>query len=205
MQKRLLGILASVAVIAAACGGATTSSAPAESTAPGESAAATAAPSESNLAEEQILYIDIHGEPPTLDPNKAQDSNSIAVLHALHRPLVYFDKDLKIVPALAESWEISADAQTLTFFLKDAQYSNGDPIVAGDLVYSFKRLVDPRTAAPYSYTMAEIEGAPELLGMAGADPAPRTRTSTPRSTTFGVEAPDDKTFIIHLNTRPRIS
>jgi oligopeptide transport system substrate-binding protein len=200
MQKRLLGILASVAVIAAACGGATTSSAPAESTAPGESAAASAAPSESNLAEEQILYIDIHGEPPTLDPNKAQDSNSIAVLHALHRPLVYFDKDLKIIPALAESWEISADAQTLTFFLKDAQYSTGDPIVAGDLVYSFKRLVDPRTAAPYSYVMAEIEGAPELLGMAGADPAPADADIDAALDNLGVEAPDDKTFVIHLNT-----
>ena len=45
--------------------------------------------------------MDLGQEPPTLDPNKAQDNASIAVLHALHRGLVYFDKDLKIVPALA--------------------------------------------------------------------------------------------------------
>ena len=51
---------------------------------------------------DQILKIDLGQEPPTLDPNKAQDSTSIAVLHALNRGLVYFDKDLKIVPALAE-------------------------------------------------------------------------------------------------------
>jgi oligopeptide transport system substrate-binding protein len=200
MQKRLLGILASVAVIAAACGGATTSSAPAESTAPGESAAATAAPPDSNLADEQIIRMALSGEPPTLDPTLAQDSNSLAVLRGLHRPLVYIDKDLNVVDALAESHEISADAQTLTFHLRDAQYSNGDTIVAGDLVYSWRRLVDPRTAAPYSYVMAEVEGGPELLGMAGADPAPSDADIDAALDAFGVEAPDDKTFIVHLNT-----
>ena len=105
MQKRLFGILASIAVIAAACGGATTSSAPpAASTAPGASAApvATPAPSVSDLADQQVLHIDLGQEPPTLDPNKAQDSTSIAVLHGLNRGLVYFDKDLKVVPALAK-------------------------------------------------------------------------------------------------------
>jgi oligopeptide transport system substrate-binding protein len=200
MQKRLLGILASIAVIAAACGGATTSSAPAESAAaPGESAAASAPP-ESNLAEEQIYTVDISGEPPTLDPTQAQDSQSLAVLRALHRPLVYIDKDLQVVPALAESWDISEDAKTLTFHLRDAQYSNGDTIVAGDLVYSFKRLLDPLLAAPYSYVMAEVEGAPELLAMVGADPAPSDADIAAAMDAVGVEAPDDKTFIIHLNT-----
>ena len=155
MQKRLFGILASIAVIAAACGGATTSSAPpAASVAPGASATAAAspAPSGADLAEEQILKIDLGTEPPTLDPNKAQDSTSIAVLHALQRGLVYFDKDLKVVPELAAALpEVSADAKTLTFTLKDGiTYSNGDPIVAGDFVYSMKRTIDPRTAAPYS-------------------------------------------------------
>ena len=200
MHKRLLGILASMVVIVAACGGATTSSAPPASTEPGASAEASAPPSESNLAAEQILRISIHGEPPTLDPNKAQDSVSIAVLHALTRPLVYFDKDLNIVDELAESHEISADAKTLTFKLRDAKYSNGDPIVAADLVYGWKRLVDPRTAAPYSYVMAEVEGAPDLLAMAGADPAPTDAVVDAALAKLGVEAPDDKTFIVHLNT-----
>src|SRR5260221_4328384 len=153
MQKRLFGILASVAIIVAACGGATATSAPpAASTEPGASAAPaeSAAPaSESNLAADQTLNVTAQGEPPTLDPNKAQDSNSITVLRGLTRGLVYFDKDLKVVPGLASSWDVSPDAKTLTFHLRDAKYSNGDPIVAGDFVYSFKRLVDPRTAAPY--------------------------------------------------------
>jgi len=199
MQKRLLGIFASMAIVLAACGGATTSSAPAEtSTEPGATTEATAPP-ESNLADEQILRYAIVGDPPTLDPSPAQDAVSIAVLGNLHRGLVYFDKDFNIVPSLAETWDVSADAKTLTFHLRAANYSNGDPIVAGDFVYSFKRLVDPRTAAPYSYVAAEIEGAPDLLAMAGADPAPSDADVDAALDKLGVEAPDDSTFVVHLN------
>jgi len=202
-QKRLLGLVAALAIVATACGGTTATSAPG-SQEPGTSAApgASGPPAASGpLAAEQILNVDIAGEPPTLDPNKAQDANSLTVLRALHRPLVYIDPEtLEPVPALAESWEISEDAQTLTFTLKDAQYSNGDPIVAGDLVYSWKRLVDPRTAAPYSYVMTEVVGAPELLALAGADPLPPDAEIDALLDNLGVEAPDDKTFIVHLNT-----
>jgi oligopeptide transport system substrate-binding protein len=204
MQKRLFGILATVAIIAAACGGATASSAPPASTEPGASApaesASAPAASESNLAEEQILHMSALDEPPTLDPNKAQDSDSIAVLHGITRGLVGLDHDLNVVDELAASHEVSADAQTLTFHLRDAKYSNGDPIVAADLVYGWKRLVDPRTAAPYSYVTNEIVGAPDLLAMAGADPAPSDATINAALDKLGVEAPDDKTFIVHLNT-----
>lgn len=199
MQKRLLGIFGSLAILGAACGGASPSSAPAVSAAPGASVEASAAPA-SNLADKQILRFPLIQDPATLDPNLAQDSQSTAVLVALNRPLVYIDKDLKVVPALAESWEISADAKTFTFHLRDAKYSNGDPIVAGDLVYGWKRLVDPRTAAPYSYVMAEVDGGPELLAMAGADPAPSVAAITAALDKFGVKAPDDKTFVVTLHT-----
>ena len=211
MQKRLFGILASIAVIVAACGGATTSSAPtapAASTAPGQSAAPveSAAPSAADLAADQILKIDLGQEPPTLDPNKAQDSTSIAVLHALNRGLVYFDKDLKVVPELATALPtVSADAKTLTFTLKDGlKYSNGDPIVAGDFVYGIKRTIDPRTAAPYAYVLCEIAGRrrPPRLGPGlrlQGSPDHATRTSKPRSSNVGVSAPDDKTVVVKLS------
>jgi len=206
MQKRLFGILASIAVIAAACGGATTTSAPpAASGAPGASASAStesAAPSAADLATDQILKIDLGTEPATLDPNKAQSSDAIAVLSALQRGLVYFDKDLKVVPDLAAALpEISADAKTLTFTLKDGiKYSNGDPIVAGDFVYSMKRLIDPRTAAPYSYVMAEVVGANDLIALGGADPAPSDADVEKLLDKVGITAPDDKTLVINLTT-----
>ncbi len=195
-QKRLLALVGAVAIFASACGGTTASTAP-ESVAPGESPAGSAEPS-SNLAEEQIVRIALPGEPPTLDPSPAQDANSLAVLRALHRPLVYINEKLEVVPALAESWEVSEDAKTFTFHLRDAKYSNGDTIVAGDLVYSWKRLADPRTAAPYSYVIAEVAGAEDLLGMAGAEPAPSDADIDAALDTLGVEAPDDKTFVVTL-------
>ena len=207
MQKRLFGILASIAVVAAACGGATTSSAPPASTAPGQSAApvVTPAPSVSDLADSQVLHIDLGQEPPTLDPNKAQDSTSIAVLHALNRGLVFFDKDLKVQPELAQALPtVSADAKTLTFTLKDGlKYSNGDPIVAGDFVYGIKRTIDPRTAAPYAYVLCEIAGADALLGAAngcGDKTAPTADADIEAALkNVGVSAPDDKTVVVQLS------
>lgn len=199
MHKRLLGLLASAAIIVAACGGAAESSAPPASADPGASGEASAPPA-GGLAAEQILNVDIGGEPPTLDTNKAQDSNSIAMLSGLSRGLVYVDQDNNVVPSLATSWEVSPDAKTLTFTLGDYKYSNGEPIVAGDFVRSIKRLADPRTAAPYSYVAAEIEGAGDLLAMAGQDPLPADAEITALLDQLGVSAPDDKTVVITLAT-----
>jgi oligopeptide transport system substrate-binding protein len=211
MQKRLFGILASIAVIAAACGGANTSSAPsapAVSSAPGASSSAatesTAPSAPADLAAEQILKIPLDGEPPTLDPNKAQDSTSIAVLHALHRGLLYLDAKGQVVPALAAALPtVSADSKTLTFTLKDGlKYSNGDPIVAGDFVYSIQRTLDPRLAAPYAYVLCEIQGADALLGAAlgcGTKTAPTSDADIAAALAkVGVTAPDDKTVVVQL-------
>jgi oligopeptide transport system substrate-binding protein len=196
-HKRLLALVGAVAIFASACGGTTATQAP--SAAPGESTAPSTEPS-TGLAADQVIRIALPGEPPTLDPSPAQDATSLTVLRALHRPLVYINEKLEVVPALAESWEVSDDAKTLTFHLRDAKYSNGDPIVAGDLVYSWKRLADPRTAAPYSYVIAEVEGAGDLLGMAGADPAPADADIDAALDKLGVAAPDDKTFVVTLST-----
>ena len=195
-QKRLLALVGAVAIFASACGGTPASPAPA-SQAPGESTAPSASAA-ADLADEQVIRWPLIQDPATLDPTMAQDSQSTAVLTSVQRGLVYIDKDLNLVPALAESWDISPDAKTITFHLKDAKYSNGDAIVAADLVYSWKRLVDPRTAAPYSYVMAEVEGGQELLDMAGAEPAATDEAVEAALDKFGVEATDEKTFVVKL-------
>ncbi len=83
---------------------------------------------------------------------------------------------------------------TVTFHLKDGiAYSDGQPIVAGDFVYSWKRLIDPRTAAGYSYVLSYVQGGAELLG---ADP--EVDDVDAMLANFGVEAPDDSTFVVHL-------
>ena len=116
MHKRLIGLLASAAIVLAACGGATTSTAPSAATSaePGASAAASA-PADGGLAAELILNVDSGGEPPTLDINKAQDSNSIAMLSGLSRGLVYVDAENNVVPSLADSWVVSPDAMVALY------------------------------------------------------------------------------------------
>jgi oligopeptide transport system substrate-binding protein len=195
-HKKLLATMMVVALVVLACGG-TASQAPA-SEEPAASGEATAAPTENPLADEQVLRVDLGTEPPTLDPTMAQDNASISVLNGIVKPLMYFDKDLKTVPALAESADVSADAKTITFTLRsDAVYSNGDPIVAGDLVYSWKRLLDPRLAAPYSYVMAPVVGANDAMALQGKEGLTDAEAEAAMDA-IGVSAPDDKTFVVQL-------
>ena len=145
-----------------------------------------------------MLRIPLGGEPATLDPNRASDSVSITVLNQLVRPLVYFDADLNTVSegGLAESWEVFEDGETVTFHLKDGiKYSDGSDIVAADFVTSWRRLIDPRTAADYYYVMLDIDGAADV---AGADPTKDAAVDAALEN-FGVEAPDDATFVVHLS------
>ncbi|HET7686850.1 MAG TPA: peptide ABC transporter substrate-binding protein [Candidatus Limnocylindria bacterium] len=177
-----------LALVLAACGGGGTSPTPG-----GSDGASPSAGEEV----EQVLRVDLGGEPPTLDPTQATDSQSINVLRSITRPLAYFDSNLEVVPGLAESWEISDDGQTITFTLKDGlSYSDGTPIVAEDFVRSWKRLIDPREAAGYSYVMADVVGGEDLLGV-------DTETATDDDIdalldAFGVSAPDDTTFVVEL-------
>ena len=189
MRTRLLCLLVGCVLVVAGCETVTPSSTPRDSTAPSH-------PSDGNRAP-QVLRVDISGEPETLDPTNAESGRETTVLKALNSTLVRLDERLEVVPALAETWDISGDAKTLTFHLRDARYSNGDPIVADDLVYSWKRLVDPRTAAGYSYVMAEVEGTGELLGM---DPKalPPDAEIDAALDKVGVDAPDTRTFVVHL-------
>jgi oligopeptide transport system substrate-binding protein len=192
-------VITSLALVLAACGGGTTTSTPGASTEPGESTA----PSESGMDPDQTLVLPgADADPPTLDPNVAQDSASLQVLNSVQRTLLWFTPDLELTEegGLAESYEVSEDAQTITFTLKEGiAYSNGDPIVAEDFVYSWKRTLDPRTAAPYAYVLADIVGAGEVLEMAGADPAPSDEEIEAALDNVGVRAVDDSTFEVSLS------
>ena len=185
--KRLAAAGFAIVVALAAC------SAPGTSDQPGGSGNESQA-----QAPDQVLRIPLGGEPATLDPNRASDSTSITVLNQLVRPLVYFDADLNTVSegGLAESWDVSEDGQTVTFHLKDGiKYSDGSDIVAADFVTSWRRLIDPRTAADYYYVMLDIDGAGDV---AGADPDDDAAVDAALEN-FGVEAPDDATFVVHLS------
>jgi len=71
-----------------------------------------------------------------------------------------FTHGYDIVPAVAESWEVSEDGLEYTFHLREgARWSNGQPVTAGDFVYSWRRAILPDTAADYTKLFQLIEGA----------------------------------------------
>ncbi|KRM20193.1 oligopeptide ABC superfamily ATP binding cassette transporter substrate binding protein [Ligilactobacillus hayakitensis DSM 18933 = JCM 14209] len=65
----------------------------------------------------------------------------------------------KVTAGLAKSGKVSKDGLTWTFKLRDAKWSNGDPITAQDFVYSWQRSVNPKTKSPYSYLFSGVKNA----------------------------------------------
>lgn len=91
------------------------------------------------------------GDPPTLDPALTSDVESATYIVEIYSGLVGFNKDLKIVPELAEKWETSNDGKTYTFTLrKDAKFHDGRPVTAQDVQYSIERAADPKTRSTIS-------------------------------------------------------
>jgi len=104
----------------------------------------------------------IKNEPPTLDATLATDTVSFTILTNLMEGLTQYDADLNPIPAIAKRWEYSNEGQTLTFHLrKDVFWSDGKKVTAEDFEYSWKRLLDPKTAAQYAYFLFDIKNASE--------------------------------------------
>ncbi|MGR3660653.1 MAG: ABC transporter substrate-binding protein [Paracoccaceae bacterium] len=83
-----------------------------------------------------------------LDPHKQTAFSSIRLLELIYEPLVRLDASLDIVPAVAESWEFSADGLTLTFKLNpNAVFQNGEAVTSADVKASFERVLDEETGA----------------------------------------------------------
>lgn len=138
--------------------------------------------------DKQVLNLNLIQEPPTLDPQKATDVVSIDILTEVLDGLTRYDKDGKIKPGsgLAKSWDISNDGLTYTFHLRDAKWSDGNPITAEDFEYAWKRALDPNTASQYAYQLFYIKGAEEYnSGKGSADQV-------------AVKALDDKTLQVTL-------
>ena len=112
-------------------------------------------------------------EPESLDPSQIQGVPEHRIFEALFEGLVAVDPQTADgVPGVAESWDVSDDGLTYTFHLReDAVWSDGVPITADDVVYSWLRELAPETASPYAWFPAMfIAGATEYnAGEAGAD------------------------------------
>ncbi len=203
MTKRLVALFGAAVIVLAACQPGPPATGGTESGPAGSGPAGTGGTGDLDPDQTLKLYLS-DTDPATLDPQAGQDTVSIAIVDATSRGLLYYDKDLKLVPALAEALpEVSADGKTFTFKLRAGlKYSNGDPIVAGDFVLSAQRLLDPRLANPYAYIACDLAGAEALLGASlgcgsGETPTDNAKIDELLKTT-GVEAPDDSTVVVTL-------
>ena len=116
------------------------------------------------LAKNQVLNLGTGAEVPTLDPQKEEDTASARVDNDLFEGLVMESEDgTKILPGIASHYEISSDGLTYTFHIRpDADFSDGSKMTADDVVFSFRRLVDPKVASAYSFIASDIVGALEV-------------------------------------------
>ena len=137
--------------------------------------------------------------PETLDPalNSAVDGGNTII--TVFETLLIINENNEAVPGQAESWTTSEDGLTWTFTMRDGlKWSDGTDLNAKDFEYSFKRMVDPNTAAPYAETcLGMIDGFEEAAGFPDADGNP---TAEPNPDALNVKASDDgKTLTIVLS------
>jgi peptide/nickel transport system substrate-binding protein len=82
------------------------------------------------------------------DPHTLPDFPTVRMIGLIYETLVTVDADLKIQPALAESWQFSSDGLKLTLNLrKGVKFHNGDAFTSADVKYTLQRILDEKTKA----------------------------------------------------------
>jgi len=105
----------------------------------------------------QVLQLVTNNEPADLDSATSTDVISGTILNNVMEGLMRLDKDDKPQPAIASSYEVSEDKKTYTFTLRDAKWSDGEPVKAQDFEYAWKRALDPKTKSEYAYILYPIK------------------------------------------------
>lgn len=152
---------------------------------------------------EDILILPIESDPICLDPQVADSKEAKLIIANCFEGLVRLDKDYKIIPGVAESWEISKDGLTYTFKLrKDTHWkllnsfedvlpegykdTYRTQVIAADFVYGISRALDPATQAGDAEKLFSIKNASAVNS--GKQP----------TSALGISAQDDSTLVITL-------
>lgn len=135
---------------------------------------ATSLPTFAQGGEDNVLILARAVDATGLDPHTQTAFASLALLNMIYEPLVTNDHNLNLVPGLAESWEFSDDAMTLTFKLREGvTFHDGSAFDAEDVIASYERILDEETASAARTNYLSIET---------------------------MEAPDPYTVVFNLNT-----
>lgn len=124
-------------------------------------------------------------EPPQLDSTRATDMVSGQILGHVMEGLVRYDEFNRIVPGVAERWEIG-EVEAVFHLRKDSRWSDGSPVTAHDFVFAWRKALEPATASEYAFILYPIKNARAVNE--GELPV----------TAFGATAVDDHTLAVQL-------
>lgn len=136
-------------------------------------------------AEKQVLNWSLQSEIATLDSTAVPEMTSAEMINNVMEGLFRI-KNNHAEPGLATKTKVSKDGLTYTMTLRDAKWSNGDPVTAQDFVYAWRRTVDPKNSAPGSYLYSGIKNADAIIA---GKMAPET---------LGVKANGDHELVVEL-------
>ncbi|OON96482.1 MAG: ABC transporter substrate-binding protein [Epulopiscium sp. Nele67-Bin005] len=140
------------------------------------------------ISDTQEFIFNLGADPLTIDPQLNSATDGSHVITNMFEGLIR-ESGGEVTPGMAKSWDISDDGLTYTFHLRDGiKWSDGQPVVAGDFEYAWKRAVDPATASKYAY----IFGSANILN---ANDIVDGKTDFNE---LGVVALDDKTLQVTL-------
>ena len=145
-------------------------------------------------------------EPETLDPALMTGQADLRIGLAVFEGLTRFNPtNAAPTPGLAERWEVSPDGLTYTFHLRsDAVWSTGEPITADDVVYSWRRVLNPATASEYAGLLFYMKNGEAFNAGAIRDPA-QVGVSALDARTVRVELQNPTPFFLDLCGTPTLA
>ncbi|NDV62470.1 peptide ABC transporter substrate-binding protein [Puniceicoccales bacterium CK1056] len=108
-----------------------------------------------------ILLFNNGAEPRDLDPHVVTGMPENRVIKSLLEGLVreHPESSDKVLPGMAERWESNLEKSIWTFHLREAYWTNGDPVTADDFAYSYSRILNPEFGAPYVSMLFRVKNA----------------------------------------------
>jgi ABC-type oligopeptide transport system substrate-binding subunit len=135
------------------------------------------------------VWTNLGSEPEWIDPGKCSDASGGVVIFNLFAGLTQLHpRTLAPMPDVARGWDVSADGRVYTFHLRPTFWSDGTPLTASDFEYSWKRVLDPKTASKYASFLYPLKNAEAFNTEKLADAA-----------SVGVRALDPLTLQVELN------
>lgn len=122
--------------------------------------ACLSSPWAAGAAGKQGIIYNLPGAPVTLDPTYAYDPSGLTAVLNMFEGLLRFDESHRPQPAMASAWTVSPDGLVYRFTLREAFWSNGQPVTAQDFAYAWLRALtpgDPADGTPFLYAIANAE------------------------------------------------